>query len=78
MSSGATSPAITVGRLLQEARSAKGLTIEKAAAASKVSLSFVRLMEGEQFHLLPDPMYILRFLMEYSASLGLDPKQVET
>ena len=68
----------TLGRLLQEARSAKGLTIEAAAAASKVSLPFVRLMEEEQFHLIPDPMYILRFLSEYSTSLGLDPKQVET
>jgi cytoskeletal protein RodZ len=78
MTSSASSPTITVGRLLQEARSAKGLTIEAASAASKVSLSFVRLMEEEQFHLIPDPLYILRFLAEYSASLGLDPKQVET
>lgn len=77
MSNGATSSTITIGRLLKEARSAKGLTIESAATASKVSLSFVRLMEEEQFHLLPDPLYIVRFLMEYSASLGLDPKQVE-
>lgn len=78
MSNGVSSPTITIGRLLQETRLAKGLTIEAAAAASKVSLSFARLMEEEQFHLLPDPMYIVRFLREYSASLGLDPKQVET
>ncbi len=78
MSSGTGSETIPIGRLLQEARSAKGLTIEAAAAASKVSLPFVRLMEEEQFHLIPDPMYILRFLSEYSTSLGLDPKQVET
>ncbi len=77
MTSSASSPTITIGRLLQEARSAKGLTIEAAAAASKVSLSFVRLMEEEQFHLIPDPLYIMRFLTEYSTSLGLDPKQVE-
>ena len=78
MSNGATSSTITIGRLLKEARSAKGLTIESAATASKVSLSFARLMEEEQFHLLPDPVYIVRFLREYSASLGLDPKQIET
>ncbi len=77
MTSSASTPTITIGRLLQEARSAKGLTIEAAAAASRVSLSFVRLMEEEQFHLVPDPLYIMRFLSEYSASLGLDPKQVE-
>jgi len=78
MTSSESSPTITVGRLLQEARSARGLTIETAAAASKVSPSFVRLMEEEQFHLIPDPLYIIRFLREYSASLGLNPKQVET
>ena len=78
MGSDTSSPTATIGKVLQDARSARGLTIEAAAAASKVSLSFVRLMEEEQFHLLPDPMYIVRFLREYSASLGLDPKQVET
>jgi cytoskeleton protein RodZ len=78
MSSDTSSLTATIGKVLQDARSAKGLTIEAAAAASKVSLPFVRLMEEEQFHLIPDPMYILRFLSEYSTSLGLDPKQVET
>src|SRR5574337_172218 len=66
----------TVGPLLQGARTAKGLTIEAAAAASKVPLSFIRLMEQEQFHLVPDPMYLIRFLTEYATFLGLDPKQV--
>lgn len=71
---GATS---TIGPILREARTAKGLTIEAAAAASKVPLAFVRLMEQEQFHLLPDPVYLSRFLREYATFLGLDPKPVE-
>lgn len=66
----------TIGPLLQGARTAKGLTIEAAAAASKVPLSFVRLMEEEQFHLVPDSVYLIRFLTEYATFLGLDPKQV--
>ena len=74
MDSGAGSTEVTVGQLLKEARSAKGLTIEAAAVSSKVPLSVVRLMEEEQFHLLPDPLYVLRFLLEYSVALGLDPK----
>lgn len=67
----------TIGPLLQKARAAKGLSIEAAAAASKVPLSYVRLMEQEQFHLVPDPLYLTRFLMDYAAFLGLDPKPVE-
>lgn len=66
----------TIGPLLQGARTAKGLTIEAAAAASKVPLSFIRLLEQEQFHLVPDSLYLIRFLTEYATFLGLDPKQV--
>ena len=72
-----SNPTIAIGQILQDARTARGLTIEAAAAASKVPLSFVRLMEQEQFHLIPDLLYIVRFLGEYAAFLGLDPKQVE-
>ncbi|MCI0410649.1 MAG: DUF4115 domain-containing protein [Acidobacteria bacterium] len=78
MDEGAGSTEITVGQLLKEARSAKSLTVEAAAISSKVPLYLVRLMEEEQFHLLPDPFYVMRFLLEYSGALGLDPKQVET
>lgn len=67
----------TIGPVLQEARTAKGLTIEAAAAASKVPLAYVRLLEQEQFHLVPDPLYLTRFLTDYATFLGLDPKQVE-
>ncbi|PWB80118.1 MAG: hypothetical protein C3F08_05155 [Candidatus Methylomirabilota bacterium] len=66
----------TIGPILQAARMAKGLTIEEAAAASKVPLSYARLMEQEQFHLVPDPLYLIRFLTEYAAFLGLDSKQL--
>lgn len=66
----------TIGPLLQEARMVKGLTIEAAADASKVPLSFVRLLEQEQFHLVPDFLYLTRFLTEYAAFLGLDSKQL--
>lgn len=69
-------PTKTIGPILQEARTAKGLTLDAAAAASKVPLSFVRLLEQEQFHLVPDSLYLTRFLTEYAAFLGLDAKQL--
>lgn len=76
MSDGTEDLRKTIGPILQEARTAKGLTIEAAAAGSKVPLSFVRLMEQEQFHLVPDSMYLTRFLTEYAVFLSLDPKQL--
>lgn len=75
-SSGTGEPTKTIGPILQEARTAKGLTLDAAAAASKVPLSFVRLLEQEQFHLVPDSLYLTRFLTEYAAFLGLDAKQL--
>jgi cytoskeletal protein RodZ len=68
---------LSVGPRLKEARIAKGLTLDSAAAASKVPPSLVRLMEEQQFDLVPDPLYILRFLSEYARFLGLDPKEIE-
>jgi len=50
MDSGAGSTEVTVGQLLKEARSAKGLTIEAVAVSSKVPLYLILLMEEEQFH----------------------------
>ncbi|CBE69971.1 MAG: DUF4115 domain-containing protein [Candidatus Methylomirabilis oxygeniifera] len=76
MSGDTDEPARTIGPILQEARTAKGLTIEAAAAGSKVPLSFVRLLEQEQFHLVPDSLYLTRFLTEYAVFLSLDPKQL--
>ena len=76
MSDSADDSAKTIGPILQEARTTKGLTIEAAAAASKVPLSFVRLMEQEQFHLVPDSLYLTRFLTDYASFLSLDPKQL--
>jgi cytoskeleton protein RodZ len=76
MSDGTEDSTRTIGPILQEARTAKGLTIEAAAAASKVPLSFVRLMEQEQFHLVPDLLYLTGFLTEYAIFLSLDPKQL--
>lgn len=78
MSGEEESAASTIGSILQQARAAKGLTIEAAAAASRVPLSFVRLMEQEQFHLIPDPLYLTRFFADYATFLGLDPRQFET
>jgi cytoskeletal protein RodZ len=67
----------TIGRLLKETRSERGLTVEEVSAASKVPAYLIRLMEDEQFHLLPDPSYVLRFLTDYAGHLGLDARLVE-
>jgi transcriptional regulator with XRE-family HTH domain len=59
--------------MLRERREARGLTQEQAADRARVQLVFVRALEEDDYHLLPDELYLTRFVYEYAGSLGLDP-----
>ncbi len=67
----------TVGQLLREAREAKGISREEAAAATRIRPVFVDAMEEDDYHLLPDERYLLRFLGEYASFLELDPQEIQ-
>lgn len=62
----------TVGTILRERREAKGLTREQAAEATRIKPVFLQAMEEDDYRLLPDELYVTRFLYEYAAFLGLD------
>lgn len=63
----------TLGQMLRGRREARGLAQEQAAAEARVQLVFVRALEDDDYHLLPDEMYLARFVFEYATFLGLDP-----
>lgn len=63
----------TLGQMLRARREARGLTQEQAADRARVQLVFVRALEDDDYHLLPDELYLTRFVYEYASSLGLDP-----
>ncbi|MFQ5881975.1 MAG: helix-turn-helix domain-containing protein [Candidatus Methylomirabilales bacterium] len=67
----------TVGQLLGEAREARGISREDAAAATHIKPTFLMAMEEDDYHLLPDERYLVRFLSEYAIFLGLDPETVQ-
>lgn len=67
----------TTGRLLREARETRGVSLEEAAAATHIRPIFLKAMEEDDYHLLPDERYLVRFLGEYAAFLGLDPEEVQ-
>ena len=67
----------TVGQLLQEARAAKGISREEAATATRIRPVFVDAMEEDDYRLLPDERYLLRFLGEYASFLELDPQEIQ-
>jgi cytoskeletal protein RodZ len=63
---------MTVGTILRERREAKGLTREEAAQATRIKPIFLQAMEEDDYRFLPDEWYVVRFLLEYAAFLGLD------
>jgi transcriptional regulator with XRE-family HTH domain len=63
---------MTVGTILRERREAKGLTREEAAQATRIKSVFLQAMEEDDYRFLPDELYVVRFLLEYAAFLGLD------
>lgn len=67
----------TVGQLLRAAREARGISREQAASATRIKPVFLGAMENDDYHLLPDERYLLRFLGEYATYLELDPQEVQ-
>ncbi len=66
----------TVGERLRRARRALDLNIEPIAKKLKIRAEYLMAMEDERFDKLPAGLYGKNFLREYSAFLGLKPKEL--
>lgn len=64
------------GTLLHKAREAAGLELHDIANQTKISMTYVRAIEAEDFASLPAPVYIGGFLVQIARMLRLDPSQV--
>jgi cytoskeleton protein RodZ len=62
-----------IGSGLREARERRGLTLEQAAAATRIQARHLEALEEERLDRLPEPVYVRGFLREYALFLGLDP-----
>ena len=67
----------TIGQILRQHREERGLTPEQAAYQSKVPLRLLQALESDDYHLLPDAGYLIRFLHEYARLLKLDPAALQ-
>lgn len=65
-----------LGRLLTQARLARGLTLEAAERETRIARRYLEALEREDFSALPAPVFARGFLRSYSQYLGLDPAQV--
>ena len=65
-----------LGTHLREHREAKGITLEEIGRVSNISLSYLRALEEEQYHILPASTFTIGFLRQYARCIGLDPEDV--
>lgn len=65
-----------LGRILQEARAVRGIALEEAENATRISRRYLEALENEDFSVFPAPVYARGFLRSYSQYLGLNPVDV--
>ncbi|MBI1999685.1 MAG: DUF4115 domain-containing protein [candidate division NC10 bacterium] len=63
----------SIGQTLRERREERGLSPEQAAFQSRVPLRLLQALEADDYRLLPDAAYLIRFLQDYARLLKLDP-----
>ncbi len=64
------------GKQLEKVRTARGLSIEQAAAAVRIRSTFLRALENSDLTKFPNAAYAKSFLLMYSRFLGVDLKSV--
>lgn len=60
-----------IGETLRAARLAKGVSLEEAAAATRIRRSALQALESDEFDALPASVYTRGFLINYARYLGL-------
>ncbi len=65
-----------VGRILIQARTSRGLSLDDVERDTRIAKRFLEALERDDFNALPAPVYCRAFLRTYSQYLGLDPKEV--
>jgi cytoskeleton protein RodZ len=70
-------PTTDVARTLRRARTARGMTIEEAAEATCITVSYLRALEDDApVSVFPAPAYARFFVREYAQYLGLDAEDI--
>ncbi|HSK86098.1 MAG TPA: RodZ domain-containing protein [Rubrobacter sp.] len=61
-----------IGRILEQKRKERGLSLEEVEQATKIRKRYLKGLEREDFAILPDAVYAMGFLKTYANYLGLD------
>jgi len=66
----------TLGHYLRSAREARGIDLRDAAQHTRISITFLKALEEEDFSRLPGPVFVKGFLKNYGKFLRLDEAEV--
>ena len=64
---------MSIGKTFREAREARGMSREEAAAATRMKVDHIQALENEDFSRFAAPVYAQGFIKLYANFLGLDP-----
>lgn len=65
-----------ISELLIKARNEKGIDLDQAVQDTNISKTFLQGLESDNYSDFPAETYVLGFLRNYAAYLGLDPEEV--
>ncbi len=65
-----------LGELVRGARMQKGISLDEAAAATRIRRQYLGAIEDGEFRIFPGPAYATGFLRNYSIFLGLNPDEI--
>jgi curved DNA-binding protein CbpA len=63
------------GAALRRFREGRGISLKDIAARSKVGVRYLEYIEADRHALLPAPVYLRGFLLEYARATGLEPRR---
>ena len=64
------------GEYLQKIRNYKNVSIDRMSEMTKISRTYIKALEAEDYKNLPAPVYIRGFVFQYAKSLKLNSEQV--
>ncbi len=66
----------TIGEELKAAREAQGLSLTEIAEKTRISHTFLKALEEDDYSVIPGEVFVIGFLRTYSKELGLNVKDV--
>ena len=66
----------TLGQYLRRKRESHLISLQEISDAIGISVSLIKALEENDFHLIPQPDMTAKYLRRYAAYLGLDKKDV--